>query len=142
MKHKIVLLAAIAAALLCGCQSAQQSSTQETTAAQTPTPAVTQVAPTTEQPATGQSATDATQQSDAQTPSSGSIITEEEAKGEALGDAGLTEVEVTFTECKLETDDGVQVYEIEFVSGSTEYDYKIDAATGTVLEKGQEKAND
>lgn len=132
MKHRIVLLAAITAALLCGCQSAQQSSAQDTTAASTLAPAVTQAAP----------ATEATQQTAAQALSSDTAITEAAAKAAALADAGLTEADVTFTECKQELDDGVQVYEIEFVSGTTEYDYKIDTATGAILEKDQENVND
>ena len=34
---------------------------------------------------------------------------------------------------ELDRDDGRLVYEIEFHVGRTEYDYEIDAASGTVL---------
>ena len=33
---------------------------------------------------------------------------------------------------KLDTDHGVTEYEVEFVSGNTEYDYDIDAVTGAI----------
>ncbi len=36
-------------------------------------------------------------------------------------------------ECKLDRDDGVMVYEIEFKAGATEYDYEIDAVTGNII---------
>lgn len=64
-----------------------------------------------------------------------SILTVEEAKAKALEDAGLTASQVTFTEAKLERDDGRDVYEIEFYTADyKEYDYEIDARTGKVLE--------
>ena len=52
----------------------------------------------------------------------------------ALKHAGLSAAEVSFTKAKLEKDDGLRKYEIEFIKGSTEYEYEIDAATGSVLE--------
>ncbi len=71
-------------------------------------------------------------------PSSGNI-SENDAKASALSHAGLTEDQVTFTKCKLDRDDGKQVYEIEFYDGSfTEYEYEIDAASGTVLSYDRE----
>ncbi len=60
-------------------------------------------------------------------------ITEAEAKAVALKQAGLAEGDVTFTKTKLEYDDRVWKYEIEFYSGRTEFDAEIDAATGKVL---------
>ena len=35
---------------------------------------------------------------------------------------------------KRDTDDGIKVYEIELVQGMYEYDVKIDAKTGKILE--------
>ena len=64
-------------------------------------------------------------------------ITVEEAKTIALNHAGLTADAVTFVKAKQDYDDGRLVYEIEFVTtsgnGYLEYDYEIDAATGSIL---------
>lgn len=65
---------------------------------------------------------------------SGSYIDVEEAKSIALNHAGLSSSDVTFSKTKLETDDGYTCYEVEFYYGRTDYDYKIDAVSGTVLE--------
>lgn len=63
------------------------------------------------------------------------LLTAEQAKAKALADAGLTADQVTFTEAKLDWDDGRQVYDIEFYTDDyQEYDYEIDAKTGKVLE--------
>lgn len=63
------------------------------------------------------------------------LLTVEEAKAKALADAGLEADQVTFTEAKLERDDGRDVYDIEFYTADyTEYDYEIDARTGKVLD--------
>ena len=63
-----------------------------------------------------------------------SYIGKSKAKEIALTHAGLTEREVTFIKAKLDRDDGVAVYDIEFYSGSTEYDYEINATTGAIRE--------
>ena len=61
-----------------------------------------------------------------------------DAKTIALKDAGLSAGQVTFTQTRGDWDDGRKVYDIEFVSGSTKYEYEIAAATGTVLKREQE----
>ncbi len=72
--------------------------------------------------------------SSTQTDSSSAVITETEAQAIALDHAGLTTDQVTFIKSKLERDDGRQVYDIEFYSNHhEEYDYTIDASTGSVL---------
>lgn len=63
----------------------------------------------------------------------GSAVTEEEAKAIALEHAGLTEGDVTFHRVEQDYDDGQAVYEVEFYSGSTEYDYEIAQDTGKVV---------
>ncbi|MCD8084858.1 MAG: PepSY domain-containing protein, partial [Clostridiales bacterium] len=65
-------------------------------------------------------------------------ITLEEAKAAALADAGLTAEEVTFTQGKLDEDDGITVYDIEFYTDTHEYEYEINAATGAVYSKSKE----
>ena len=60
-------------------------------------------------------------------------IGEAKAKDIALKHAGLSSSKVTFLPISLDWDDGRQVYEVEFYSGNKEYDYEIDAATGTIL---------
>ena len=61
-----------------------------------------------------------------------SYITADRAKEIALADAGLSASGVTFIRANLDWDDGRAVYEVEFYSGSTEYDYEIDAVTGAI----------
>ena len=61
------------------------------------------------------------------------LISEEEAKKIALDYAGLSEETVEFAYAKLEKDDGIWQYEIEFRQGREEYDFDIDAATGEIL---------
>jgi uncharacterized membrane protein YkoI len=66
------------------------------------------------------------------------MITLDTAKKKALADADVTAASVTFTEAKLDYDDGVAVYEIEFYTSSREYDYEINANTGAVHDKSVE----
>ena len=57
----------------------------------------------------------------------------DKAKSLALENAGKKSSDVNFTKAKLERDDGVWKYEIEFVVGATEYEYDIDAISGKVI---------
>lgn len=63
-----------------------------------------------------------------------SYILVDEAKKEALHRAGLSADEVTFVKSKLEHNDSKIIYEIEFVKDAIEFEYKIDAITGEILE--------
>ena len=51
----------------------------------------------------------------------------------ALGHAGLSQGQITDLKVKQEWDDGRLEYEVEFWSGTTEYDYTIAAADGSVI---------
>lgn len=69
------------------------------------------------------------------TKASNGLIGVAKAKSIALADAGLSAGSVVFTKEKMDWDDGIQVYEIEFHQGNTEYDYEIAATTGTIRER-------
>lgn len=66
---------------------------------------------------------------------SSNYIGVDKAKTIALKDAGLSASSVTFTKAKLDRDDGLRVYEIEFFTSSKEYEYEINAATGKIIDK-------
>ena len=85
--------------------------------------------PNTQQPAEQQT----TEQASGQQPQQSAAITEEQAKEIAANHAGVALADATFHSVSLDRDDGRQVYDVEFYSGSTEYDYEIDAATGDIL---------
>ena len=63
-------------------------------------------------------------------------ISLEKAKQIALSHAGVSGA--SFTKVKLDTDDGVRVYEIEFKVGNVEYDYDIDASSGAIISSSSE----
>lgn len=66
-------------------------------------------------------------------------IGKEKAKELALADAGVKITDVTFTKSKLDKEDAVIVYEIEFYTNTAEYDYEIEATAGTIFSKEIEK---
>lgn len=65
-------------------------------------------------------------------------LTDADAVAIALKDAGLSEGDVTITECYKEMDDGIEQYNVSFIASGTEYDYDIDATAGTILSKDME----
>ncbi|MBQ7562710.1 MAG: PepSY domain-containing protein [Lachnospiraceae bacterium] len=66
---------------------------------------------------------------------SGSVSIEQ-AKTIALTDAGFSADKVVFSKAKLDREDGVQVYEVEFYTADgMEYEYDIHAASGAILSK-------
>ncbi len=72
---------------------------------------------------------------DGETPSP--YITMDKAKEVALSNVGVAETDVVFDEREFDFDDGVAVFELEFVVGDTEYDVDVDAVSGTVLKSKQ-----
>lgn len=69
------------------------------------------------------------------------LLAIEKAQSIALKDAGLTEADVQILKSKLDIEDGQKVYEIEFYTANKEYDYRIDAKTGAILEKDFDAEN-
>ena len=53
----------------------------------------------------------------------------------AVADAGVARADARFTEAKLDADDRVPHYDIEFVAGEKEYDYEIAVSDGRILKK-------
>lgn len=64
---------------------------------------------------------------------------EEAAKNAAFTHAGVSSADAANLRCKLDWDDGRQIYEIEFWVGNVEYDYEIDAATYAVIQAEQDQ---
>lgn len=69
-------------------------------------------------------------------------ITREDALSLAAKDAGISENEIFNLKLKLDYDDGIAVYEIDFDAGIYEYEYKIAALDGAILEKKMEESDD
>ena len=67
------------------------------------------------------------------TEGSDTYLSQDEAKAIALQDAGLAEDQVSLLRIRLEYDDGRAEYDVEFLHGTDEYDYSIDAVTGKIL---------
>lgn len=66
---------------------------------------------------------------------SSNLISLETAKNKALSNAGVSASKCTFTKAKLDIDDGIKVYNIEFKTSDKEYEYEIDAKTGEIRSK-------
>ena len=66
--------------------------------------------------------------------SSSGYIGVDRAKQIALEHAGLSSSDVNFVKAEFDHDDGRAEYEIEFHHNFREYEYTIDAASGTILE--------
>lgn len=74
-----------------------------------------------------------------QSSSGSSDVGADGAKAAALKHAGLKESAVTELKVERDEDDGRLEYEVEFRAGGMEYEYTIDAATGSVLEHQAEQ---
>ncbi len=67
--------------------------------------------------------------------SSSKYIGVDEAKSIALKDAGLSSSSVRFTKAKLDREDGIIIYDVEFYTNGTEYEYEINATSGKIISK-------
>ncbi len=64
---------------------------------------------------------------------SSDYISETEAKTIALNHANVMEADASHMFSKLDYDDGIAEYEVEFWDGEKEYDYEINAVTGEII---------
>lgn len=74
--------------------------------------------------------------------SDGAYIGTEAAQAAAYAHAGVTAASVRELETEFDYEDGRMVYEVEFKSGATEYEYDIDATNGTVVKYKTERDDD
>lgn len=63
------------------------------------------------------------------------------AKNSALSAASISADTAVFTEAKLDDKNGTAYYEVDFTSDGVEYEYDIDAITGTVIEQKQKQVD-
>ena len=66
------------------------------------------------------------------------VIGEEKAEEIALDDAGVSREDALMQGTMLEYDGGQYVYDVEFASGGTSYDYDILAGNGTIVSSSRE----
>lgn len=123
MKKKLIAILAAATMVFAfvGCGSSEEEPVEETTAA---------VEETTEAP------------TEAVTVAATDDIGIDKATEIALADAGFSANDVEFTKQNSEIDDGVNIYEVEFVNGETKYEYDIDAQTGSIRDKDTDSVYD
>ena len=100
--------------------------TSQPPASQPPATAKPTPAPATQPPAT---------QAPRPTQPSNSFIGSDAAKQAALADAGVSAGDARFTKVRMDYEDGVPVYEVEFYTATHEYDYEIHAQNGSVFHK-------
>ena len=65
----------------------------------------------------------------------------EKAKSAALAHAGLAESQVSGLKVETDYEDGRKEYKVEFIAGGIEYEYDIDAVTGSVVKLEKETLN-
>ena len=105
---------------------ASQPPATQPPATQPPATAKPTPAPATQPPAT---------QAPRPTQPSNSFIGSDAAKQAALADAGVSAGDARFTKVRMDYEDGVPVYEVEFYTATHEYDYEIHAQNGSVFHK-------
>ena len=95
--------------------------------------AAAQTSGTQESSASAAQTDDASASSAQQSTASSGAIDEAQARSIALEHAGVAESDAKFYRVERDSDDGRAVYEVEFYSGNTEYDYEISVETGEIL---------
>ncbi len=72
------------------------------------------------------------------TPENSNYIGTEQARHIAIDHAGIEENDLIYIDCELEYDDGRMLYDVEFQTKTMEYEYKIDAKDGSILDAESE----
>ncbi|MFV0363809.1 MAG: PepSY domain-containing protein [Suipraeoptans sp.] len=62
------------------------------------------------------------------------LITIEEAEAIAYAKANVAKESVSYSKTELDYDDGISIYQVEFVVGELEYDVEVNAITGAIVE--------
>lgn len=123
---KLICILAVSAMTLaisaCGSKTPEESGNPEGTAPKT----------TADQNTNNTESENTNNSADSSTSQNSGKINEDKAKEISLKSAGLEESAVTSLHIKLDKDDGVEEYEVNFYAGGKEYDYDIDAATGKI----------
>lgn len=70
------------------------------------------------------------------------VLSEDKIKEIVLEDANIALKDAFFMKVRLEREDGVLVYDVEFYVGDKEYEYSVDPVTGKILEKEIENKHD
>ena len=69
---------------------------------------------------------------------SSDYIGEAAAKAAVLEHAGLSESDVTWTKASFDRENGIMIYEIDFITADAEYDYEVNALTGAIVKSERE----
>lgn len=72
---------------------------------------------------------------------SNEVISKSKAESAALNHAGLSKSQVKFFECKLDRENGIKVYEVEFDYSGYEYEYEINAQNGKIISVEKNRAD-
>lgn len=87
---------------------------------------------------TNQSDTTSTQSNE----STSGGISKDKAKEIALSHAGVSASKISDYSIEVDTENGIKIYEIDFKSGGYEYEYDINATTGSVMRCDKEADDD
>jgi uncharacterized membrane protein YkoI len=123
---KLLLMIGLSLTLFTACGSQGNRGTQtaqDTIITPSPTDAVSSLAPTASAPGGSQTAGIV----------NSAYISEDKAKEIAFTHAAVQEANVSLLRVHFEYDDMRAIYEVDFYSGTAEYDYDIDAITGDIL---------
>lgn len=74
-------------------------------------------------------------------PQAAGEITADEAKSIALNHAGVAEADAIYMDVTYDYDDGRTEWSVDFATSTTEYDYEINAADGSIMKSEQEPHN-